>query len=428
MVELNPVPLKEKKSLLDIIKPSESNLETNEDKADNKVGFIDDRYPAILAKFKIDSRVAANRHNMLKRATDSTDITDSQLSSLKSTMAKVRSDDSVLVEEELKSILDDMGLIDDYPNREEKREVAENEEEEEDENLEIGTNKINLLKENPKDLREKREFLDKAKEESKCKYNLLDKVRTSETSKEATDVPHEKVIKERSCPEQTTAVEEEFQEYVKEKRENIINDVRVSENDLPIEKSTLSTTNEELKEELKEKRQNMVSDVVISENDLPIEESTLSIANEEIEPYEKRIERNIRDKIMRLKEEVRKEMEELSNTRKPFDDTRRKKRQIITSLVDKETKDIDPLNNDIENNKVHIRKKRDLSDEKEFLLTPNPLNGEIYSSLMTRFPIPISRRRKRNVDDEEYFTYDIEEFATDRSIEGKYVKKIAYSI
>lgn len=51
------------------------------------------------------------------------------------------------------------------------------------------------------------------------------------------------------------------------------------------------------------------------------------------------------------------------------------------------------------------------------------MDGVIYSTLITRIPIPISRRRKRNADDEEYFKYDIEEFVTDRSVEGKYVKR-----
>lgn len=76
-----------------------------------------------------------------KRAESGPALDDKQVGSLKSTLSKMRSDDSEAVEEELRGILDQMGLIDDEPKEdtEVKREV-------EDENLETGTNNIEMIK------------------------------------------------------------------------------------------------------------------------------------------------------------------------------------------------------------------------------------------------------------------------------------------
>lgn len=371
----------------------------NQDKSDEKVAFFDDRYPSILAKFKIDSRVASNRRQLLKRATESPNVINNQLSSLKSTLARVKSEDNIGVEEELKNILDDMGLIEDYPNREEKREIAETANEvAEDENLEIGTNKINLLKENQKDARDKRESESQVtKRESTSGREVSGKVRISEASIETTVRISRGTPKENACPDKTTSVEEED---ARKKRDYIYNDFGSKSDVMAVDSS-----------------------------------STLISETDDLNTYEKRVEREIRDKIQKLKEDVKKEIEDLSKARKLklTEDLIRKKRHILPTLLDEESKDIDPTLNDNENNIEHIRKKRDLNSNEENLQVVNNKdalsNAEIKSDNNSgqeiRVPLMkntyysgIIRQKRHAEDDELYVQDDAEEIGKNRFPKG----------
>lgn len=302
-VEINPIPIHKKS--IQVKNPTTLDIELNEDILDDKVGYYDERYPAILAKFKIDSRVASSRRQLNKRATDSPITNNKQLTPLLARKMEFANHDGAQVEEQLRGILQEMGLIDDDNSREEKREVSENENEDiEDENLERGTNKINLLKDPHKDARDKRE------------QQIQTTLKNGDVFSEITTLPAESTL---SCPHKST------QDNSRQKREN------------------------ELKKDVS------VSDTSTKRNELD-------------DSFENRIQREIREKIQKLKEEVKKEIEDLSKGKKQEigEDSNRKKRQIIPTLLDEETKDIDPTYNNNDNNIEHIRKKRDLNSNEDY--------------------------------------------------------------
>lgn len=291
-VEINPVPAK-RRTVLDILYPTEFTDDYNEEKFSNTAKFADDRYPSIFAKFKISSRLdksskeATKKKSNFKRALS---FDNPDLDPVKSTLnneeetvdigKNVGIDENISVEEhagveeKLKNILDDMGLIDDYPNQE----VKDIKREVEDENLELGTNKINLVKEGKAETRKRRE--------------------------DKTDNPG--VIDTNIASKETADAERKFKRF---------------ENDMPV----LDCTTVAFK------------------------------GSRDVDDYEKRVEREIRERIQQLKEEVKKE---ISNLTKSDDDTRRKKRQIVNTLMDEETNDINPTYNIEETEKPLIRKKR----------------------------------------------------------------------
>ncbi|CAH1159001.1 unnamed protein product [Phyllotreta striolata] len=272
-VEINPIPAK-RRTVLDILYPNEFTDDYDDDKFSNIAKFADDKYPSVFTKFKITNRLDKNvkevtkKKSNFKRALLDTIAPDPIQITLKNneeqnTLVK----ENAGVEEKLRGILDDMGLIDDYPNQEVKREV-------EDENLELGTNKINLVKEN------------------------------------------------------------------RLKRENYTENSRMS--------SESAVTNKKVKR-----------------SDNILECTTVEfIGTHNIDDYEKRVEREIRDRIQQLKEEVKKEISNITNNE---DETKRKKRQIINTLMDEETNDINPTYNIEDVEKPLIRRKRNTDDGNEVI-------------------------------------------------------------
>lgn len=370
-MELNPVSthpaVTKKKVIIDFPKPVVLQSETNEDKLDTKVAFFDDRYPAILAKFKIDSRIAANRHQMLKRATESISNINVQSNSAKPALSKIKSESNMQLEEQLKDILDDMGLIDDYANRDEKREIAENAiEDVEDENMECGTNKINLLKENSKDSKDKRY----------SKINRINRmVMSTNSGKTMTDNLIESPLKDKDYSE----------------------------------KSELRT------KDIREKREKVEGNTDISGSDEKVSLNNIRSENEELNSYEKRVEREIREKIEKLKQDVKQEIENLSKIGKSkmTDDSNRRKRQVTSTLLDEERKDIDPLVNVKDNSNVHIRKKRHL----KFEISPT---HKINLNVPTYTPIRV--RKKRYAPKNQMYIKNSEDL-NDRTIDNIFGKK-----
>nr|CAH7740308.1 unnamed protein product [Callosobruchus chinensis] len=87
---------------------------------------------------------------------------------------------------------------------------------------------------------------------------------------------------------------------------------------------------------------------------------------EEANVYERRVEREIRDKIQRLKEEVKKEIAALKLAKAESPDPNRKKREVLNTLMDEETQDIDPVANFDGTEKKHVRRKRNSPLEKRY--------------------------------------------------------------
>ncbi|KAJ8925960.1 hypothetical protein NQ315_009813 [Exocentrus adspersus] len=325
LVDINPIPVK-RKSIMDVLYPSKIDEDYNQEElVENTNQFSDDRYPSIFAKFKIDSRLDKTlnpdlnlKRSMFKR-NEKPDISDEQVSSLKTTLSKMKEDNSAVVEEELKSILDDMGLIDDYDESKEeaKREISE------DENMEQGTNKINLIKEVHNETRNKR-----------------GDGNTTETAS-------------------TTAVEAPKKVQYEEGQGDEIETIDLFKSDeAKLNELTTEFEDSRMKRQFDNKRD--------AEDTLP-ELNTSSLVKEtELNQYEKRVEREIRDKILKLKEEVKEEIKNLKvdpKETKDESDSRRRKRQVVSTLVDEENQNIDPVFNDVQvNGKGHVRRKRSLEE------------------------------------------------------------------
>lgn len=353
LVDINPIPVK-RKTVVDVLYPKKINEDYNEEVAENNNQFADDRYPSIFAKFKIDSRLdkILNPDLNLKRSMHKRDaINDERMGSLKNSLSKMTGDNSAVVEEELKNILDDMGLIDDYDNREEiKREIAE------DENLEQGMNKINLIKEVHNETRNKRGDVNGTTD---------DRQNTSPTAQSTS-------ITTAAAPPKA-----QFEDEHIEDTEGIdlfkADDAKLNED---FEKRDLDISTETVLEELRKKRQFDVSYTKKTDNNedkrdtadtlSDINLNTTNLVKEaELTQYEKRVEREIRDKIQKLKEEVKEEIKHLKDNPKvnhEESDTRRRKRQVINTLIEEETQDIDPNFNDEQHEGRHVRRKRSSFD------------------------------------------------------------------
>ncbi|XP_023018554.2 uncharacterized protein [Leptinotarsa decemlineata] len=285
LVDINPLPTK-RKSIMDFLYPSE----VEEDYYEDGVGFSDERYPSVFAKFKIDSRLDRSlspKTNSSKRAKKKRESSDDELVSINDE-----------VEEELRNILGDIGLVDDYPNQDNKRKV-------EDENLELGTNKIDIAKET----REKRNDLNSA--------FPVERGSTNVTKSNVGGV--EPLL---SLNEKENQADSDVEDH-RDKRS---------------EEATVDHVKDDMP--------------VLEYNTEKIEENT------NIDDYGKRVEREIRDKIHKLKEEVKKEIEELRKANAiEKEDSEKKEKQ---TLNDDENSDIDPIVSDSGNDDIHIRRKRNI--------------------------------------------------------------------
>nr|CAI5850494.1 unnamed protein product [Callosobruchus analis] len=306
IVDLNPIPAK-RRTIMDVLYPSKFEEDYEEEKAVDVINKRDARadrnYALALAKFKINSRVGLNRMNRKTQEKRSKEMDEQHLRSLRNTLKKRKTDDSEAVEVELASILDDMGLIDDSPD--EKREA-------EDENMESGSNAISMVKDEPTST---------AEEQTKAKRDEVETPSTTSTvatsSIKLTEVSDLKENKEqkREMTETSTSTK-------------------------------ISTAKDQKREAAK---------IAADKQDA-----------DEVSVYEKRVEREIRDKIQRLKEEVKKEIAALKLAKAEHSDPNRKKRDVLNTLMDEETKDIDPVANYDGTEKKHVRRKRNAQLEKRY--------------------------------------------------------------
>ncbi|RZC37026.1 serine/threonine-protein kinase pakA-like, partial [Asbolus verrucosus] len=301
--------------------------------------YLDASYPSILTNFKIVNKLDK------KRNYDA--LTDENVRDLKATIRRLRSSNphnTEQIEEELRNILDEMGLIDDEEIHAEKREITEDQKDGEDEPLidevksmkdrnkrgetynindngdsssKLGvTNEQNLLS------------TDQKKGEIKSDINpaLINK---REFSEESTEINRRK----RQKQEIATGIDKENSQLVENLKDS--GDLMVSGN-----KSPLASRSE------------------ITVRDTDSKESEQKSLEDNNSDYEKRVERQIQNKINSLKEEVKREIEALKKKQNE-DDTQRKKRQITENLPDEETDELNPTMNIDGDLKPLIRKRRD---------------------------------------------------------------------
>ncbi|XP_072377569.1 uncharacterized protein [Diabrotica undecimpunctata] len=278
LVEIQPLQIKSQTQKTN--DKSELNKSHTNKKRSNTATFSDENYPSVFTKFQLNNRLEKMRVQDLtkKKSLFKRLSTDNSSTSGNDTFGNHK-----VVERGLQTVLEDMGLLSDTSNE------AENKEDAEDENLELGTNKINLIK-------------DKSEDRGRRQPDNVD---------------------------DTINV--------------LLNDTDISEASKLNETNGLENVgNIKLKNTKAFKR---------SSND----ELDCTSSNLKVNEYEKRVEREIRDKIKMLQEEV---IKEIDSIKKKEEEAKRKKRQVITTLLDEETQDIDPNYHNEDSNMIHVRKKR----------------------------------------------------------------------
>ncbi|CAH1365215.1 unnamed protein product [Tenebrio molitor] len=299
---------------------------------------LDEIYPSILTNFKIVNKLDK------KRNYDA--LTDENVRDLKATIRRLRSSNphnTEQIEEELKNILDDMGLIEDEEAHGEKREVGVEQGDDENESLLESEAKTD----NERTKRDdacinsdsgdaisravpEHNFLTSDDKRNEVKTDVFN--RAGLNKRESAD--DSKRRKKRQKEEMPSAANQDSSDLVENLKDS--GDLMISGN-----KSPLASSSE------------------ISIRDVNKESEKKSFEDEDSE-YEKRVERQIQTKINSLKEEVKREIEALKKSQNDDDDddTQRKKRQAVENLINEETDELNPVVNLDGDQKPLIRKRR----------------------------------------------------------------------
>ncbi|EFA06527.2 protein MFAP1 homolog isoform X2 [Tribolium castaneum] len=274
-----------------------------------EVKELDETYPSILTNFKIVNKLEKKRN-----------YDDKNVRDLKATIRRLRSanpHNNEKIEEELKNILDDMGLIEDEESHGVKREASDDSLVEEE-----------LVAENERN-----------KRDDNCNNNPNSK--TTYDHNPASDNNQRNELKTENHP--NVYKRESSDESERRKRQK-----------------------SELVENLKDS-----GELMVSGNKSPLASSEITNdkrSSEEEEDYESRIERNIQNKINSLKEEVKREIEALRKKQDDEDDDeedyQRKKRQVYDTLMNEETDQVNPAMNPDNELKPLVRKRRQVDGGK----------------------------------------------------------------
>lgn len=439
-------------------------LEGNEADDDFASKYSDDTYPSILANFKIKSRLKFDRLRGNKRVVPQPEdiskmhskrdthqvsensqersqrdsgeskkynrITNDKIAQLKSTLDKLQQTDSLQnvenIEENLKDILEDMGLMGDSEeadNLKSKRENIDNNQviDIEDENLENGLNKIELTKNNHEADRDKRSSEEKENKQTKnieSAKHTNNKLTSSKNAKPKFDFENnddaasdEDIIqKDLNAANKdilgTFKLHGDNQEGLKSKRdiqhlkpanyeaegENFIRSKRQKEKNV---KETSAASGENIMQGLEKSGEltvsgnksplataNNVDSKQTDENKL---RETTKMENESLNE-EARVEREIQAKIDAIKEEVKREISKLQSSGElapsPTEatETGRKKRGV-NSLLDEETQELDPAKIS-ENSLQPLRRRKRNTDESK--LNKIEANGDQPAKIETR--------------------------------------------
>lgn len=273
------------------------------------------------------------------------------------------------IEQNLKDVMDDMGLVekdkDAQATREGQPNVQKREIYFEDEDLENGLNKIGFTKESRGDRNKKEDCPGKtkvAKSKGSKKFSLdkslhkkgKKKVRKDEdAAKRSVRMSRKRVSEKKDAgaaiePKMKIAnYQYEGEEFIRRKRQEKDAEKEDSEIMKGLETSgdlTVSGNKSPL--------------VAVSNNDeSELKKNQEKRDKEELE-YEKRLERNIQAKINSIKEEVKREISKLK-VDESKKDQQRKKREITNTLLDGETSILDPHINIDHKLEPHIRVRRD---------------------------------------------------------------------
>ncbi|KRT81026.1 hypothetical protein AMK59_5471 [Oryctes borbonicus] len=387
-------------------------------------------YANVLAKFKVNNKVKHRPYqdflnSQVKRATSVQDVSRRKemedlkkrgaldMGNLKANLKTKMKSGSVDVsigkeevnkvneiEENLKDVMGDMGLVekdkeaqssaDHQPNMR-KREIYF-----EDEDLENGLNKIGFTKETHSDRNKKEDCPGKtkvAKSKGSRKYTVdkglhkkgKKKVRKDDdAAKRSVRMNRKRIVEKKDIASiepkmKISNYQYEGEEFIRRKRQ---------------EKEAEKAEDSDIMKGLEAS-----GDLTVSGNKSPLvalssnsEESELKKSQEkrdkeELE-YEKRLERNIQAKINSIKEEVKREINKLRLDESKKDQQRRK-REVINTLLDEETSVLDPDLNIDHQLEPHIRKRRDTKKQKfkqgkRDLNNKENIKGQISMSKMVR--------------------------------------------
>lgn len=287
--------------------------------------------------------------------TGNQEVAPDTFNNLKSGIRQMRSskiENTEHFDDELKNVLDDMGLINENENHPEKREIADSDTEVEDEDDE----EISKLKN-----KRNKDCIEAPVEQNEQLH--LNRNHVTEIM-DASELKHQNLVEKR----------DEMHDVSRYKQ-----DVLSGANNYNFEDpEELSDFDNFPLNEHKSFPNRNARDI---END----------ANEKSTDYDKKIEHQIQTKIDALKEEVKREIN-LVKEEQNEDDTQRKKRQIPNNLIDEETEDIDPALNSDTDLKMQIRKRRATSDVFDKTKYPH-----LTRIIKRHFRNPHTVRKKRNL-------------------------------
>lgn len=379
------------------------------DKFDKRLDLQQQEVPKSFSKREISQKMHSNRiSDTITADRKFSSITRDKIDKLKDALNQLQHPSSLenveAVEENLKGILEDMGLIDDKTDdstsdikQHNQGNVQETEETvNEDEDLESGLNKIQLTRETHET--NKVERVNGDKNEGKLELNAM------ETNAKNTKLTEERNVKEgiSDLAELNTAnldalKEENNEEMNSSPKQQIHEDSNDenTENKRDVPKINIANYQVEGEAFIRKKRQQKIAkvsssgvtesselmkgleksgDLTVSGNKSPLasaseiaetkrktEKSTVSEnSSNETSDEEQRIEREIQAKIDAIKEEVKREIAMLNaqeqNTSQLAGPERKKRG--VGNLLDEESPDLDPQSNIDEIQVPHIRKRR----------------------------------------------------------------------
>ncbi|XP_045482639.1 GATA zinc finger domain-containing protein 14-like isoform X2 [Harmonia axyridis] len=350
-----------KKQSENIVTPSKQETEVN------KITSSNEKREAV-------SEYSTAEKNKLKVKRQSK-LTDSEFQTLKNSVSKRNSKENIqVIEEDLKGLLSDMGLIEDdlEDNAEEMEEsrssVAQ------DENSKGGFDATIQKNEEQSQVTQNRECTisperrKRADDNSVFTQTSIPMVETRNTdSKKRTlnDNTNERLSPD-SHDNERRFIEVSFTN--KDNKDSIAGGVLDREN-CP-KPSVIPNKREAPKEGSLEQEK---SDQIVKNSESKRSEEPTEVTTENYEQYEQRVAREIKNKIKQLKEEVKRELGALEADKDEEDDdesfgeTQRKKRFIVNTLMDEETHNIDPNENlDISELEPHVRRRRTLSTDISF--------------------------------------------------------------
>ena len=331
---------------------------------ENSAAVRSNNYPSVLTKFKVSNKVK-NRHERDDETKNKTGKAHKENVQNKMSQPNKLEDKEIDdVEEDLKGVMGDMGLIEKQNDNSEVQGEKTNIYDE-DQNFEDGLNKIDSMKVSYFKRRERASFPDKERIDkggthckgSKCvqitNNNNNNNNEKKTCSKEArargeckrgakTNEKHTDKGKhianyqyEGEAYLRNKRQEKENLEMLKSENDEIVKDLEASgELTVSGNKSPLATKNEDM--------------LRSNEQDRKVKEDA---------EYEKRLERNIQTKINAIKNEVRREIRQVK-----ANSGQRTKRQVENTLLDGETGDLDPSSDNDQELEPYVRKRRDVEE------------------------------------------------------------------